>query len=1171
MNVIQFNNQQFNRLFPFYFVLDKDLRLVSLGNSLVKLINISIGDEFERKFRIQRPVLEALNFQSILSLQHQLVALDYLLDTSISLRGQFEYLEETQQLLFIGSPWLSTIEEIKKYHLNLNDFAPHDPIIDLLHLLKNQEVVTEEVKILLNTISHQKSDLKRLSLIAEETLNGVVITDAKGRVDWINSGFEKMTGYSLAEIKNKTPGSVLQGDESSVETIYYLKQQIQQQEPFVCEIINYNKFGKKYWVRINGQPLFSNNKELTGFFAIEEDITQEKEAELKLQSYEERFRIALEKIGDNVWIHDFELNITEFSKNDTAFLGYDLSEPFQNAQTWWNCVHPDDKWILEENDKNYRSGKIDHHNLEYRIIHQSGAIKWVLDRGIVFEHHNNIPLKIIGTHTDITKLKESENALTVQKKFYETILNNIPADIAVFDKEHHYLFVNPKGIKNTEVRNWIIGKKDEDYIKLRNKPKYILEGRRKLFNEVMKTKKLKSWEEEILKPDGSKEYVLRNMYPHFNDKDELELIIGYGVDITERKIIEQQIKLSETRYKNLINNSLALITTHNLEGIFTMVNPMVCKVFGYPENEIVGHSLADFIPPQDVPSLESSYLKVIKEKKQANGVFRLISKKGNIIYNLYNNYLMEEEGKEPYVISYSVDITDRIKIEKELKIAQRETEEAAIAKERFLANMSHEIRTPMNGILGITGFLAKTDLSPKQREYIHLIRESTSNLLVILNDVLDLEKIIAGKLELEKTPFNITEKIKLSTESFRYKSEEKELFLEYDNRLPEHLFVEGDPHRLSQILLNLVGNAVKFTEKGSIVIGAKISWETATEVEIEFSVTDSGIGIAKDKLKQIFDPYVQAKSDISRKYGGTGLGLSICKHLVEIQKGKIEVTSKEAQGSIFKFTIPYQKSKQQVVKTITQYNYESMKDKKILVAEDVEVNQYVMKSTLEAWGCTTTIVDNGKKAVEAVKNNDFDLILMDVQMPEMNGFEATEVIRSLPDKRKATLPIIAVTANSLKGINERYISSGMNDYILKPFEESKLFLVMERYLIVKNNQPKTTDSTSFYDSTQLTKMSGGDKTFIKKLAEIFIRTSPLTFDLMIEALQTKNWQEVSREAHKLKSSIDSMGITSGKDIIRKIEERCKAEKDLDTIEALCSDFKIILQASIEQLKNDFVN
>ena len=916
---IRLRNDQFNRLFPFYILIDNQLKIKGLGKSIVKILPLASGMSFFDVFTIKRPELENISYDTLLQLVNQLLIIEYNGDRQLSLRGQVEHLEEEDCLLFIVTPWFSSMDHVKEFEIRLEDFAIHDSLIDVLHVLKTQEIVTEEVKELLGTVKKQKNDLQRLSLIAEETVNGVIITDIQGRIEWVNKGFQKITGYTFEEVKHRKPGSFLQGEESSKETIQYLSKQLLDKKPFVCEIINYNKEGNKYWVRLNGQPLFNSHGMHSGYFAIEENITKEKEALNSIKEYEERFKVALGKIGDNVWVFDFETDKIEFSKNDSEFLGYNSINAIEFNENWWDTLHPDDKMFLEEIDDQYKAGTITHHSTEYRIVQSNGAIKWILDRGVVFEKNSaGKVIKIIGTHTDITRLKEAESAMNKQKKFYEDILNNIPADIAVVDKNQRYLFLNPLAIKSQELREWIIGKTDKEYQEYRNKSVEFTRKRKSHFDKALATKSLQNFVEEFTSLEGTVEYHFRNYYPVLNEQGEVDIVIGYGLNIT-----------------------------------------------------------------------------------------------------------------------------DRIKIEKELEQAKKETEEASKAKETFLVNMSHEIRTPMNGIMGITDLLSKTKLSTRQKEFAHLIKESANNLLVIINDVLDFEKIIAGKLELETIPFNIVQKLKYAVETFRHKAEEKDLYIQFNNNLPDNLLVEGDPFRLNQIVFNLIGNALKFTEEGGVTITVSME-ETSTEkVNIQISIADTGIGIDQKHLDNIFNPYVQAKAEISRKYGGTGLGLSICKNLVEIQKGNIEVVSEVQKGSNFIVTIPYILSKLKTLNDEVDINHSSMKGKRILIAEDVEINQYVVRNILELWGCEATIVENGKKAVEAVKYNDYDMILMDIQMPEMNGFEATEVIRKL-GAEKASIPIIAVTANSLKGINERYTNSGMTDFLIKPYNEENLFAVMDR-------------------------------------------------------------------------------------------------------------------------------
>ena len=1044
---IRLKNDQFNRLFPFYILIDNQLKIKGFGKSIVKILPLENGMNFFDLFTIKRPELENISFDALLELINQLLILEFNGERQLSLRGQVEHLEEEDNLLFIVTPWFSSMDHVKEFEIRLEDFAIHDSLIDVLHVLKTQEIVTEEVKELLGTVKKQKNDLQRLSLIAEETVNGVIITDIHGKIEWVNKGFQKITGYTFDEVKHKIPGKLLQGEDTSKETIQYLSKQLKDKKPFVCEIVNYNKLRHPYWVRLNGQPLFNSQGKHTGFFAIEENITKEKEALNSVKEYEERFKVALGKIGDNVWVFDFETDKIEFSKNDSEFLGHNSISAIEFNDNWWDTLHPEDKKLLEDIDEQYKAGLITHHSTEYRIIQNNGVVKWILDRGVVFEKNNaGKAVKIIGTHTDITRLKEVESALNDQKKFYENILNNIPADIAVFDKQQRYQFLNPIAIRNPELRSWIIGKTDEQYFNYRGKSIELAKGRKTIFNAAVESKKLQQYEEELINKNGEKEYHLRNMYPVVNDNGEVDLVIGYGLNIT-----------------------------------------------------------------------------------------------------------------------------DRIKIEKELQQAKKETEEAAKAKETFLVNMSHEIRTPMNGIMGITDLLAKTKLSSRQKEFAHLIKESANNLLVIINDVLDFEKIIAGKLELETIPFNIVQKLKYAVETFRHKAEEKYLYIQFNNNLPDNLLVEGDPFRLNQIIFNLIGNAIKFTEYGGVTVTVSMKETSSEKVNIQISIADTGIGIDQKNLDNIFNPYVQAKAEISRKYGGTGLGLSICKNLAEIQKGTIEVVSEEQKGSDFIVTIPFLISKLKILNDVLVINHSSMSGKRILVAEDVEINQYVVRNILEQWGCEVTIVENGKKAVDAVKNHDYDLILMDIQMPEMNGFEATEVIRKSGNP-KASIPIIAVTANSLKGINERYINSGMTDFLIKPYNEENLFTVMDR-TINKNSPPIVFEDVKPIAVNEqcdvvknLTIMSGGYADYAQKLAEIFLRTSPEIFNLMKTALADNDWDTLYRQAHKFISSIGALGHVEGMSLVRKIEEKAKFKNNLETIEYDVKKFGDLLEDIMSQLK-----
>ncbi len=772
----------------------------------------------------------------------------------------------------------------------------------------------------------------------------------------------------------------------------------------------------------------------------------------------------------------------------------------------------------------------------------------------------------------------------LQRNFYEEILNFIPSDIAVLDTDGRYLFLNPVAVKDPAMRNWMIGKTDEEYVAKRGKDKSIAERRQALLRQLMQTKQQVEWEEELINGNGEKENFLRKYFPVLDEQGIIKMVIGYGLNITERKNIEEQVLISEKRYRDIFNYSQALICTHELNGKILTTNPAILHALQYSAPEMIGKSIKDFIPLEQQSQFETNYLDVINKNGRSQGVFSVVNKAGKKIYLLYQNYKVEEPGAEPYIIGFSQDITQRILAEQELMHAKKTTEDSAAAKKTFLANMSHEIRTPMNGILGLAALLAKTSLDKEQQSYLAILQDSASNLLAIVNDILDLEKIEAGKMQLEEIPFNVADKINTIIHSFSFKAEEKGIRLSHKNGLPKSLHVKGDPYRLVQILNNFLSNAVKFTSRGSITLESNIKFDKEDWMAIEFIIQDTGIGIPEDKLKAIFTPFVQASSNTTRKYGGTGLGLSICKNLIEMQGGEIWVESRMNEGTTFRFILPYKKHEEAMPEDVLPgaTNYASLGKRHVLVAEDVELNQFLARHIMQGWGFDVTIADNGRKAVDILLERDFDLILMDIQMPEMDGITATQQIRQLSDPKKAGIPIIALTANALKGDSETYINAGMNDYLSKPFTEANLFDVIKRNLSLQDGvvpvpvtavplPPATNENevAPLYDLSMVKSVSGGDDAFIKKMVQLFIETVPPGLSDLHDAFQKQEWQRMGKIAHKLKSTIDSMGISTLKDDIRLIENNGKHEQDTAGMGPLVERVASVINACIGQLRVDF--
>jgi len=393
------------------------------------------------------------------------------------------------------------------------------------------------------------------------------------------------------------------------------------------------------------------------------------------------------------------------------------------------------------------------------------------------------------------------------------------------------------------------------------------------------------------------------------------------------------------------------------------------------------------------------------------------------------------------LIKLNKDISQRKKAQEQLEIAIREAQEAKQMQEQFLANMSHEIRTPMNGIKGMTDLLLSTPLSNKQHELAGIIKSSVNNLLVIVGDILDFSKIKAGKLNIEKITFRLKDALGNAAAIFDHRLKKKRLLLEttIDPAIPDWLI--GDPHRLNQILINLLGNAIKFTDQGQIQIRVILREQTETEVILSFTVRDTGIGIPPDSLPHIFESFAQGGRDTSRLYGGTGLGLTICKQLLHLQGGDITVTSAVGKGSAFHFHLPYGVSNDTAEDrpaTETIYDYSKLlAGKRFLVAEDNEINQKLIDYVLRKAGGTVEMFNNGAEAIRHLQQDRvFDLIIMDLQMPEMDGYTATRYIRN---DLKMQTPIIAMTATAMKGEQLQCIESGMNEYMTKPFEFAELY------------------------------------------------------------------------------------------------------------------------------------
>ncbi|MEO8763517.1 MAG: response regulator [Ginsengibacter sp.] len=444
--------------------------------------------------------------------------------------------------------------------------------------------------------------------------------------------------------------------------------------------------------------------------------------------------------------------------------------------------------------------------------------------------------------------------------------------------------------------------------------------------------------------------------------------------------------------------------------------------------------------------IESLYAAIHSGEASWQSDHRFLKNDGTYAFMHTRGYLSVNEANKPVrMIGSMQDITERKNAELESEKAKLEAQEARKTQEQFLANMSHEIRTPMNGIIGMTQLIAGTQLSDEQKEYVETIKESASNLLVIINDILDVTKIVAGKLLIEEIDYVFEDVVRNCTKITQVRADSKGLLLktEIDKKVPRILI--GDPVRLNQILVNIIANAIKFTEQGEVKVSIKLLNENDTNVTLGFAVEDTGIGIAADKLESIFESFNQASSATTRKYGGTGLGLTITKQLIELQGGSIKVKSEPGTGSIFSFELVIKKGNESFragMDTDAAENNSAshrFRGVQILLVEDNLINQKVASYTLTKQGAVVEIANNGKEAIMMLETKKYDIILMDIQMPEMDGFETTEYIRNSIKESISKTPIIAMTASALVSERVKCLTLGMNDYLSKPFKPKELY------------------------------------------------------------------------------------------------------------------------------------
>lgn len=1044
-------------------------------------------------------------------------------------------------------------------------------VITLLELRnKNLGLKSEVEKLAKKALETITLELNSYKLALDET-SSVIITNESGIINFVNDKTCNITKYSREELVGQNI-SILNSRFHSKDFFANLWNTITAGSVWRHEVKNKAKNGKFYWVDTTIVPFLGEKGEPVRYVAINRDIIKQKQEENKVEQF---FKLSLDYLCVGNTSGLFETLSPAFSRE----LGFSDGE--LKSKPFYNFIHEEDIDKTKNEIEKLAQGIISN-NFETRFKCKNGDYK-LLNWNASPDVETGLIYAIARDITSSKKINEEYKRLSYVAKGTHNI-------ILITDKDRRIQWVNqPFETLTGYSLEEVIGKKPGELLQYEETDiETILQIREALNNRIACKGEIKN------RSKSGRVYWLEFSFsPIFNDNNELISFISIGSDITEKKKKDLSISNLVATQTTIFNGVGHAVIFTDANGIIRRINKAGLNLIEYSTEEVLGkltplafHDLEEIVSRakeltielgvQVYPNFETVVIKTRGDNNVDTNEWTYISKSGKRVPVWASVTCVK--NTEGIILGYLVvseDYTIKKQVEFELINAKNLAEQAVYAKDSFLANMSHEIRTPLNAIIGFTELITQSDLNSAQLNFVNNIQIAGDNLLLIINDILDLSKIEPGQLTIEYHPFNLKSILKHVYDLLIIKASEHnlEFNLFLDTSLPE--FVVGDKGRINQIIMNLAGNAIKFTNEGEVTISVKKIAETDETYLLKFSVKDTGIGIPEDKLTFIFDRFTQAEASTTRKFGGTGLGLNIVKQLVELQNGQIQVKSELGSGSEFYFTLEFKKVDSSAVKIIknNNSNKNSLGNLKILLCEDNILNQRLAENVIQKFGFQLDIANNGQEGIDLLIKNKYDLILMDLQMPVKDGYQTTIYIRK---ELKLDIPIIAMTAHSLVGEQQKCFDIGMNAYVAKPFKQQDL--LDEIHTVIEKrtqNQILTPlDHGEFsvlksikrsIDLSYFDELTGGQAgyDFKKEMIDLFIAKVPTDLFLLEKAINEKDFSGLKRIAHDMKSSLSMFRLKKELKYLEKIEKSVNLSDISNELINEFSDFKCELIGIIE--------